>query len=280
MKSFETELTRNDGTDLYVQGWEPENGRAKGLVALVHGLGEHSGRYQHVGEAFAKAGYTLVGFDLRGHGRSGGVRGHTASLETLLQDIKQFLTYLVYRYTDLPHFIYGHSLGGLLTLTYTLKYGAGLQGVVVTGVALRSPLQQQTAKVALVKTLGSFFPKTVVPSGLDANTISRDPEVVKVYQQDPFVHDKISLGLGKATLDAIRICFQQADEFKPPLLMIHGASDQLTFPSGSEEFAKRASKHNSDVTLRLWENLYHEVHNEPEKQEVLDYIVGWLDRHL
>jgi alpha-beta hydrolase superfamily lysophospholipase len=176
--------------------------------------------------------------------------------------------------------LYGHSLGGLLTLAYAIQYGAGLNGVMVTGPALRSSLQEQKAKVTMVRILGSIFPTLTVPSGLDATTISRDPEVVATYRNDPLVHYSASLGFGKAGLTAIDLSIARAKEFPVPLLMIHGKADKITYSSGSEEFAELVRESGGEVTLKLWDDLYHEVHNEPEKREVLQFMVEWLDRHL
>jgi len=246
----------------------------------VHGLGEHTGRYLHVGKILTDAGYALVGFDLRGHGKSGGPRGHFPSLNAVMQDIRQFSKFLVQRYPDIPHFLYGHSLGGLLSLAYALQYPAGLNGVIVTGAALRSSLQEQKNKIAMVNLLGSLLPKITVPSGLDATTISCDADVVQKYINDPLVHDKTSLGLGKSSLNAIDLCFAHAKEFAPPLLIMHGTDDKLTYPSGSEDFAKLATETNKDVTLKLWDGLYHEIHNEPEKAEVFKVMIEWIEKHL
>ena len=280
MITFESKWEGNHGISFYIRGWEPNNKRPKAVLALVHGLGEHTGRYLHVGKTMTEAGYALVGFDLRGHGKSGGARGHFPSLAAVMQDIRQFFKFLVQRYPDIPHFLYGHSLGGLLSLSYALQYKTGLNGVIVTGAALRSPLQEQKGKIAMVNALGSILPAVILPSGLDATTISRDADVVKKYVNDPLVHDKSSLGLGKTALKAIDLCFARAKEFSFPLLIMHGAADQLTFPSGSEDFARLASENNKDVTLKLWDGLYHEVHNEPEKAEVFKVMIEWLDKHL
>jgi alpha-beta hydrolase superfamily lysophospholipase len=278
--TFESKWQGNNRITFYIRGWEPNNKRPRALLALIHGLGEHTGRYIHVGKTLTDAGFALVGFDLRGHGRSGGARGHFPALNAVMQDIRQFFKFLVQRYPDLPHFLYGHSLGGLLSLAYALQYPAGLNGVIVTGAGLRSPLQEQKGKIAMVHVLGSLLPAITVPSGLDATTISRDADVVKKYINDPIVHDKTSLGLGKTAIKAIEFSFAHASEFKPPLLIMHGAADKLTYPSGSEDFAKLASENNKDVTLKLWDGLFHEIHNEPEKAEVFKLMIDWLDKHL
>ena len=183
MKSFESKWDGNNGISFYIRGWDPTSNRPKALLTLIHGLGEHTGRYLHVGKTMTDAGYALVGFDLRGHGKSGGARGHFPSLSAIMQDMRQFSKFLVQRYPDIPHFLYGHSLGGLLSLAYALQYPAGLNGVIVTGAALRSSLQEQKNKIAMVNMLGSLLPTITVPSGLDTTMISRANEVAHVSVQ-------------------------------------------------------------------------------------------------
>ena len=279
MKTFEDKWAGQDGIEFFLRGWEPDGG-PKAVIALIHGLGEHTGRYQHVGRAMTDAGYALVGFDLRGHGNSGGIRGHFSSLDVAMQDIQDFLSLLRRKYPELPLFLYGHSLGGLLVLTYALWNKPDLKGVISSGAGLRSQVHDQKAKVAMVKLLGSLMPTTQIPSGLDVTFLSRDPAVVNAYQHDPMVHDRISLAFGKAGLNATDYAWKHAEEFSLPLLIMHGAADRNTYPSGSRDFAGLAAKNNPDVTFMLWENMYHEIHNEPEKDQVLAYIIQWLDRHL
>jgi alpha-beta hydrolase superfamily lysophospholipase len=279
MQTSESKTDMNDDVTFYMQGWEPE-GKPKAVVCLIHGLGEHTGRYAHVGKALNDAGYALFGFDLRGHGNTGGARGHFPSLDAVLQDIRQFVQFQLQNHPKTQIFLYGHSLGGLLSLAYATRFPEGIRGVIVTGAALRSALQEQKAKIALAKILGTLAPTMTIPSGLDATAISRDQKVVTAYVNDPLVHDRTSLGLGKAALTAIDLCFTHAKEFRPPLLIMHGKADRLTYPSGSEDFAKLAGATNKDVTLKLWEGLYHEIHNEPEQKEVFKVMVEWLDGHL
>lgn len=279
MKTFESTWS-HDGINFFMQGWEPDGKKPKAVVGLLHGIGEHSGRYVHVGSAMTEAGYVLVSFDLRGHGKSSGARGHFPSLNAVMQDIRQFFVQITTRYPETPQFLYGHSLGGLLALAYTMQHSAGLKGVIVTGAALRSALQEQKGKVALVNLLGSLLPAITLPSGLDANTLSRDPNVVMNYNNDSLTHERVSLGLGRASLTAIDFCFAHATEFSVPLLIMHGSADKLTYPSGSEDFASLAKTSNPDVSLKVWDGLYHEIHNEPEQAEVFKTEIEWLDRHL
>lgn len=280
MKRFDDKWKDVDGTTFFIQGWEPENAKPKALVVLVHGLGEHAARYIHVGKILTKSGYALVGFDLRGHGRSGGPRGHSVSLDAYMQDIRHFFGLMERKYPDIPHFLYGHSLGGLLALAYAIQYGAHLKGALVTGPGLRSSLQEQKSKIAIVRMLGSLLPTVTLQSGLDAATISRDAAVVEAYKRDPLVHDSASLGLGKAALSAIDLCFARAKEFPVPLLIMHGRGDKIAYASGSEDFAELVKAAGKDITLKLWDDLYHEIHNEPEKEEVFRFMIEWLNNHV
>lgn len=264
-----------DGLGMFSRGWAPE-GKPKAVIVLVHGLGEHCGRYDHVGRMLAENGYALLAFDLRGHGKSGGQRGHTPSVEAFMKDIDEMFVQASTRYPGVPQFIYGHSLGGILVLNYVLRRKPALAGALVSSPGLRTALEGQKAKVALARLLGSLMPTGGFPSGLDANMISRDPQVVERYKQDPLVHDKITFGMARQLMDAIAWAFEHAGEFSVPLLLMHGTADQIAFDRGSKEFAASVK---GDCTLKLWEGLYHEPHNEPEKQEVFQFMLDWLKAH-
>lgn len=279
MKTFDARLISKDSIEFFVRGWEPES-RPKALIALIHGLGEHTGRYEHVAKAFTDAGYVLASFDMRGHGKSTGVRGHFPSLDVVMQDIRDFFIFLSQRFPDLPQFIYGHSLGGLLTLTYVLRNKPRLKGVIATSAGLRSPLTEQKVKLLMVRLLGSLLPTTLLPSGLETAAISQDPAVIDRYNQDTLNHDRVSLAFGKAALSASDTAWSHAEEFPLPLLIMHGTADRITYSHGSADFAKAASKNNPDVTLKLWDGMYHELHNESVKADVFHFMIGWLDRHL
>ncbi len=276
MRSFETEWQADDGVFLFGRGWEPEE-KPKALICLIHGLGEHSGRYEHVAPALTEAGYAILTFDLRGHGRSGGPRGHMPSFEAFMRDIDRLFDQAQIRYPGLPRFLYGHSLGGILVLNYALRRKPEVRGVIATASGLRTALEEQKAKVAVVRLLGGIFPSLALPSGLDPNTLSHDRRVVEAYINDPLVHDKITLGFGKIMLEVIPWTFAHAHEFPVPLLLMHGTEDALGYARGSEEFARLAGE---KATLKLWPGLYHELHNEPQKQEVFQYMIEWMDAHL
>ena len=266
----------SDGLEMFAQSWAPDE-NPKAVVSLVHGLGEHSGRYAHVGKTFTDAGVALAGFDLRGHGKSGGPRGHIPSFEAFMDDIEGFQTQMDKRFSGLPRFLYGHSLGGILVLNYVLRRKPDFKGVISTGSGLRTALEEQTAKVAMARVLGTLMPNMAIPSGLDPTTISRSSEVVDAYVNDPLVHDKMTLGFGKIMLSVLPWTFEHAHEFSLPLLIMHGTDDKLGYPRGSEEFSALVQQ---DCTLKLWDGLHHEIHNEPEKEEVLQYTLDWVDAQL
>jgi len=264
-----------DGLDAYARGWTIEKPRA--VVCLVHGLGEHVKRYEHVGQAFNEAGFALQGFDLRGHGRSGGPRGHTPSYESLLNDIGDFVADAQKRYPGLPLFIYGHSMGGNLAANYVLRTPQGLQGAIITGPWLRLAFEPPALQLSLAKMMNTLVPAFSQASGLQQTAISRDPAVVQTYAADPLVHDKISARLFMVIYQSGLWALEHAADLKIPMLLMHGSADRITSAQASQEFAAAAG---SLVTFRTWQDGYHEIHNDPEKAQVIQSMVDWLNGHL
>lgn len=277
MKNVELKWLSMDGLEIFAQSWEPDGRMPKAVVCLVHGLGEHTSRYAHVGEAFSKEGYALFGADLRGHGRSGGARGHINSIDDFMQDIDVLIGQARSCYEGRPLFLYGHSLGGVLVLYYGLKRKPALAGVIATSSGLHTALENQPVKVMAAKLLGSLLPAATISSGLDPKSISRGAEVVQAYINDPLVHYRVSLGFGKIMLGVTQWTLEHAGEFPAPLLLMHGRADVLAFPSSSIEFAESLKE---KCTLKLWEGAYHELHNEPEQAEVFKTMTIWMDAHL
>jgi acylglycerol lipase len=277
MKHLEMNWKARDGLDIFAQSWEPTILQPKAVVCLVHGHGEHTSRYAHVAEAFGRQGFVLFGADLRGHGRSGGARGHISSIEDFVQDIDVLLEEARARYPGLPIILYGHSVGGVLVLYYGLLRKPEVKGVIAASSTLHTAVEQQKIKVMLARMLGSLSPNTSMASGLDPKSISRDEKVVQAYIDDPFVHDKISLGFGKIMLGVTTWTLAHAGEFPLPLLLLHGKADMIAFPSSSIEFAAPLKE---KCTMVLWDDAYHELHNEPEKEEVFKTMTLWMDARL
>ncbi len=276
MKSNEWNWTSNDNLPMYARSWEPE-GSARACIALIHGLGEHIGRYAHVGQALTQAGFILTGYDLRGHGKSGGARGHTPSYDALMNDIERFLALTAEHYPGLPRFLYGHSMGGNQVINFALRRTADLQGIVATGPWLKLAFEPPAPKVALGKMMNKLLPGFTQTSGLDTKALSHDEAVVQAYETDPLVHDKISARLFIEMYQSGLWALEQAGQFPLPLLLMHGEKDRLTSPQASRQFATLAG---SKVTLHIWEGLFHEIHNEVQKGEVFAELIAWLDERL
>jgi len=276
METLEWTFKSSDGLDLFARGWLPKDA-PKAAIALIHGHGEHSGRYAHVGEALVEKGFALLGLDLRGHGKSGGPRGHTPSFQAFMSDIDLFLEELAGRFPGVPQFLYGHSMGAVLVLKYSLRRKTRLAGLISTAAAFHTSVEEQKVKVLMARVLGTLMPAMAIASGLDPKTLSRDPAVVEAYISDPLVHNRITLGFGKTMLTAVPWIFNHASELQLPLLIMHGTKDMLGYPRGSQEFASLAPK--DKVTLKMWDGFYHEIHNEPQKAEVFKVITDWLEEN-
>jgi len=177
----------------------------------------------------------------------------------------------------LPLLLYGHSLGGILVLHYGLKRKPTVKGVIVTSPGLHTALESQTAKIMAAKILGLLIPTVSLPSGLDASAISHTQAVVDKYNHDPLTHDKVSLGFGRVMLGVTKWTLEHAGEFSIPLLLMHGKEDRIAFPSSSIEFAAALK---DKCTLFLWDDGYHELHNEPEQAEVFKTTQIWMDARL
>lgn len=276
MKHSEFEFKTFDGLSLFGQSWQPED-QPRAVVCLVHGIGEHSGRYVHVADSLTRAGYTLISFDLRGHGKSEGPRGHISSYEAIMQDISSLLEVTNKKFPQLPLFLYGHSLGGNLVLNYVLRRQPHLKGVIATAPWLRLAFEPPASKIALGKMTNYIWPSFSQKSGLDTKALSRDLEVVHSYENDPLVHNRISARMFISAYQAGQWALEHASEFSLPLLLMHGGDDNLISVKASHEFANMQTK---NCTLKIWGGLYHEIHNEPEKEEVFKFLIDWLNKEV
>ncbi len=274
MKHFEFECKTLDELTLQGQGWHPD-GKTKAVVCLIHGLGEHSGRYDHMAEAFNTGGVAMLAFDLRGHGRSEGRRGHAPNYALLMSDIKQLLSEATIRYPNVPCFLYGHSLGGNLAIYHVLKTRPDLAGVIVSAPLFRLAYNPSQWKTGILRGMRALRINLSIRSGLDDSALSHDENVVRTYRNDPLTHDLISARLAMDMLRYGQWELKHAAEFPHSLLLMHGENDRITSVSASVEFAERLGK---QCTLKIWEGLDHELHNEPEQKEVFDYVLAWIER--
>jgi len=276
MPIVEWKWATRDGLQLYARSWTPEEA-PKAIICLLHGHGEHVKRYDHVGQAFVAAGYALQAFDLRGHGQSGGRRGHTPSYDHLMNDITDFLHDAQSRHPHLPLFLYGHSTGGNLAANYALRYPNTFHGVILTSPWLRLAFEMHPARLTIIKVLNVIFPSLTQSSGLETAAISRDPQEVTKYTSDPLVHDRISVRFFTTVYAQGLWGLEYAARLKTPMLLMHGSADRLTSARASQQFAAKAG---SLVTLRIWDGFYHELHNELDKADVLRVITDWVGAHI
>ena len=266
-------LKSKDGVNFFIHDF-PSKNPPKAIVCMVHGHGEHIERYDHLAAALNDADYGFVGFDHRGHGQSEGLRGHTPSYETLLDDIAAFLEEVGKHHPDVPMILYGHSMGGNLVLNYALRRKPAIKGVIATGPWIKLAFEPPAIQVFLGKMMDKIYPAFMQNSGLDTAAISRDPEVVRAYEEDSLVHDKISARLFVGMYESGLWSLEHATEFPLPLLLMHGSADRITSADASREFAKKAG---DKVTLKVWDGFYHEIHNEPEQADVFKTIIDWSD---
>lgn len=269
-------LPTADGLHLAGRAWQPE-AKAIAVICLVHGLGEHSGRYAALAEFFIARGCAVVAFDQRGFGRSPGPRGFTPAYETMLDDIALLLQKAAEIYPKQTLFLYGHSMGGNLVINFALSRRPSIAGVIASAPWLELAFQPPKIKMALARAMDKIRPSLSQPSGLDPAHLSRDPEVVRAYLADPLVHDRITPRLFLGCYQAGLWAMQNAASLSLPLLLLHGSGDKLTSFAASHEFARRAGK---NCTFLPWEGLYHELHNEREREQVLESIWQWMQGRL
>jgi len=264
-----------EGLNLFAAHWAIETPRA--VIALVHGQGEHIGRYNHMAEWYNRHGITVLGYDHQGYGRSEGRRGHARNLQVLLDDIGLLLEKTREMYPGLPVFLYGHSMGGGLALNYVTHEEPDLAGLIVTGPWIRLAFEAPVFKVLAGRFLRRFMPTLTLPTGLAAHFLSHDETVVKAYNADPLVHSKLSAAAGIALLEGAHWVDTWAGTFKIPVLLQHGGDDKITSASATSRFAERVK---GDVTHREWPGLYHEIHNEKEQEAVFEFTLEWLESKL
>jgi alpha-beta hydrolase superfamily lysophospholipase len=270
-------LTTADGLTLQLREWPADD--ARGTVLVVHGLGEHIGRYAHVAAALKRCGRNVVGYDQRGHGESGGLRGRLGRPDALLRDLALVVDAVRARYPG-PLVLLGHSMGGLVAARMV---AGGLESKVpdwhrpVDALVLSSPALDaglSGAQKALLAVLGPLAPNLAVGNGLAPEWMSRDPKVVAAYVQDPLVHDRATPRLVRFIVDGGELVRAHAARWRVPTLLMYAGSDRCVAPAGSAAFAAAAPK--SVVTARIFAPLFHEIFNEPEQADVFAALAAWL----
>ncbi len=274
MQIEEFQFNSSSKVSNYVVDWKLDDARA--VICLVHGMGEHCRRYDHMAEYYAAHGIAMIGYDHAGHGRTKGTKGH-ADMGTLYNGINLLLAEAEKRYPSKPIILYGHSMGGNLVLNYYLQKHPNIKALVATGPWIKLGDEPPKLLEWIGRLMKAIFPGGTRASGLDANLISQNKDEVSTYLNDPLVHDRISFGLGISMLDAGLRLNAYSGKVDTPMLIMHGGADGVTDPTASKQLAGRLT---GDVTHKEWEELYHEIHNEDIKEQVFNYTLNWLNDRL
>jgi alpha-beta hydrolase superfamily lysophospholipase len=277
MRHLEGQIQTSDGLTLYSQSWLPDD-QPKAVIAFCHGQSDHSGRYANLVNALIPAGYALFMADLRGHGKSPGIRGHIMSWEDYRRDMTALMEHARQTFPNLPHFFGGHSMGGLIALHIALDNPPSYRGVIASAPALQFAFEPPAALVTLVRFLSRVAPRTIISNQLDASGLTHDQAIVETYKADPLVHGKVTPRAAVELTTTQADTLARAGQTNLPLLILHGSADPIIAADGSREYYEKASS--TDKTLKIYEGLYHEIFNELEKKQVLDDLINWLDAHL
>ncbi|HEX2907737.1 MAG TPA: alpha/beta hydrolase [Phototrophicaceae bacterium] len=265
-----------DGFNIHTEAWLPESD-PKAIVLFSHGIAEHMGRYPHVAAYLVEHGYAFYGLDHRGHGQSDGQRAYFDRFEAVVDDLKTYFDCVRTAHPGKKIFLYGHSLGSLIALVITLRYQEHLAGLMVTGV----PLMVETGQPQLLVAIGAFL-DGIAPqlplTKLESKGLSHDPKIAHAYDTDPLVcRGSVRVHMANHIVQQSRQVRARVGEFRLPLLILHGGDDPICPLPGGVFLNQGASS--TDKTFKIYPGLYHEIHNELEKETVLADIVGWLEQH-
>jgi acylglycerol lipase len=261
------------GVEIWWQAWLAD--RPRGTVVLAHGVAEHSGRYTHVASGLNDRGYSLWALDHRGHGHSGGRRALIDRLDNALADLRTFVG-LAREELDRRPFLLGHSAGGLLSTAFAVRHQEEIEALVLSGPV--AALESGSPLTLAVSFILTRVAPTVGVFDVDAGEVSRDPEVVRAYEEDPLVfHGKLPVRTIAELAEEVAGFPDRAPSISLPILIMHGTADRIALPAGSQLLYDRVSS--QDKTLRMLEGLYHEILNEPERDELIAEIADWLDAH-
>ena len=272
MNHVDGRFTGTGGVEIYWQAWRPAEARA--VVVIAHGAGEHSRRYEHVARRLVDAGYAVYALDHRGHGLSKGRRALVDRMDRVIADVRTLVGRAAAENPGRPLFLLGHSMGGTIGIAFAARHQQELAGLALSG-----PVAVLEAASPALRVIASVL-STLTPGlgvfAVDASLVSRDPEVVRAYREDPLVfHGKLPARTVAELAAAVGRFPAEVPTIRLPLLVMHGTEDALAPVAGATMVHERAAS--GDKTLKLYEGLYHEILNEPERQTVLDDLLSWLD---
>ncbi|PKO18596.1 MAG: hypothetical protein CVU39_03915 [Chloroflexi bacterium HGW-Chloroflexi-10] len=273
MNKAEFQLSLSNGTNLFAQKWLTSE-KPKAIITLVHGLGEHCDRYDHVAQFFNDAGISFYSYDHYGHGKSEGKRGHIPSYKVVTDSINAIIQFAKLEFPDTPVFLYGHSMGGNFVLYYLLQGFSEVTGGIVSSPGIGTGEPVPPGKLIFGKIMRAISPNFTMKNGLDVENLSHDKSVIEAYKKDPLVHPMISARLGVDMIEKGPWIIKNASMLKNKLLLLQGTGDHIVSPSLTKEFASNAPQ--NLLTFKLYDGYFHEIHNEVGKKQVLEDIVSWI----
>lgn len=281
MKSYNHEtgsFTGKGGIEIFFQKWIAVN--AKAVIILVHGLGEHSGRYENLLKSLEDKKISLFAIDHRGHGKSDGKRGHIDSFMDYVYDLKLFLEFIKEENKGLPVIVFGHSLGGVIAAKYAMTYPDDLSMLVISSPGFAPAFKVPAWKTGIASFFSSRISSLTFPNGLSAADLSHNADTVTAYENDPLVHNKVTARFIVEFIRAGQECLNNAGSIKKPLLVFHGKEDHIADYKASEQFYNDTSSNNKK--LFIFEGLYHETMNETdeERTKVLNDVTGWILKNI
>jgi alpha-beta hydrolase superfamily lysophospholipase len=276
MKKNEKHIRAVDGIKLYTKTYIPE-GISTAHIFLIHGFSEYTGRYESWINKFIANNIKVSTMDLRGHGLSGGRRGHTPTYNHLLDDIETLIKHEGLE-DGIPRFLYGQSLGGGLVLNYGIRRSARLTGIIATSPWLRLSTEPRAIYLLIARGLKLIAPDFLRDSKLDVNYLTHDTDIIKQYENDPLINRQITPSLLFGARNAGSRAIKEIEHLKLPTLLMHGTADKITSIKASEDLLEKAKKHRKDIQFIPWEGLYHELHHETENEKVFQSIINWMNR--
>lgn len=264
----------DDNINLFFREIVPK-GEVKGVICLVHGLGDHSGWFKALFDFFVSNNFAILTFDLRGHGKSDGKRGHITSYEVLIKDIDLLLNIAKKNFKGIPLFLYGHSFGGNQVLNYVLRYHPDINGIIVSAPWLRLYSNPSKVKLYFTFLMSKIKPSFIVKNVVEGSNLSHNPDIAINQKKDPLVHNFVSASLFTNAYKAGEWAIDNASNIDIPLLLFHGDSDKITSHIASESFIKKAPS--NLTTFKLWKGLYHSLHNEISNRDIFINILNWVN---
>jgi alpha-beta hydrolase superfamily lysophospholipase len=263
--------------NLYYQCWLPAS-EPRAVLLVNHGLAEHSGRYTNLVNYFGPRGYSIYGFDHRGHGRSPGLRGYVEDFSSFVNDLGIFLSIIRSKYQNTKIFIIAHSVGGTIATAYAVNNQDKFDGLILSGPTLKAGASVPPGLIFIAPLLSLLIPKVGLYT-IDASAISRDKAVVAAYVNDPLVYQgKIRTRLGVEIIKTMQVLPSQMSRIHLPVMILHGTKDRLSEPKGSQILYDRVKS--DDKTLKLYDGFFHEIFNEPDHEQVFGDVETWLTAHL